>query len=307
MPQPQSAIIPHSGCYASFLSLRLNKSSGAVATVRTVSHQLAAMTDDIIAEYGACGLVASIAFGAQIWPQLSATMPRQLKPFSALGRGEVSVVPSESDLFFHCHSQAVGINFLLCQKLLAALSDSVTVVGETQGFLFLDSRDLTGFIDGTENPEREDERREVALIGSEDSDFAGGSYVLAMPFIHNLGKWQTLDVTEQEKVIGRTKADSIELDETQRPATAHISRVVIEEEGDELEILRHSMPLGTASGDKGLFFLAYSRRLDIFEKMLARMYGESGDGLHDHLMDFSHATSGAYFFAPSQDLLDSWQ
>ena len=66
------------------------------------------------------------------------------------------------------------------------------------------------------------------------------------------------------------------------------------------------MPYGQASGDKGLFFLAYSKRLDIYEKMLAHMYGNSDDGIQDHLMEFSQAVSGAYFFAPSQSLLDSW-
>ena len=33
--------------------------------------------------------------------------------------------------------------------------------------------------------------------------------------------------------------------------------------------------------------------------MLARMIGSEGDGLHDRLMEFSRAVSGANFFAPS--------
>ncbi|MBL4851703.1 MAG: Dyp-type peroxidase [Gammaproteobacteria bacterium] len=306
MSQPQSAIIPHSGRYGSFISLRLNGTVNPITTVRAVGHRLASMTADIRAEYNDSNLVASIAFGSNIWQKLAQTMPQQLKPFKTIGQGAVSATAGEVDLFFHCHSNAVDINFLLCQNLLAALSDSVSVINETQGFLFLDNRDLTGFIDGTENPEEEQERCDVALIGSEDIASAGGSYVLAMRFIHDLDRWQKLDVSAQENIIGRTKVDSVELNENSLPDTAHISRVVIEEKGEELEILRHSMPYGTASGDKGLFFLSYSRRLDIYEKMLAHMYGESGDGLHDHLMDFSHAPSGSYFFAPSQTLLNSW-
>jgi len=268
MQQPQPAIIPHTGRYGSFISLQLNKGAHAIATVRAVGHRLTLLTANIVAEHSECKLVSSIAFGARIWPQLSGTMPQQLKPFTELGQNAVSVTSSEADILFHCHSKAVDINFLLCQNVLAAFSGSVTVIDETQGFLFLDDRDLTGFIDGTENPEEAEERRHIALIGSDDADFIGGSYVLAMRFIHNLGKWQSLDVPTQETIIGRTKAASIELHENIRPATAHISRVVIEEDGSELEIVRHSMPYGTASGDKGLFFLAYSRRLDIYEKML---------------------------------------
>ena len=80
--------------------------------------------------------------------------------------------------------------------------------------------------------------------------------------------------------------------------TAHISRVVIREKGEELEIVRHSFPYGTTS-EAGLFFIAYNKNMDTFEKMLRRMMGTSGDGLHDQLMDFTRAVSGATFFAPS--------
>ncbi len=306
MPQPQSAIIPHTATYGSFISLKLSDTENSIAIVRAASHRLASLTTDIIAEHNEPSLAASIAFGFKAWGQLSNVQPKQLKPFTNLGHGDISANSTDADIFFHCHCNTVGINFLLCQRLLAALSDSVRVIDETHGFLYLDNRDLTGFIDGTENPKDTQERRDIALIGHEDPDFVAGSYVLAMRFIHDLEKWGSLNVSEQENIIGRTKADSIELDEDKLPETAHISRVVIEEDGGELEILRHSMPYGKASSDKGLFFLAYSKRLDIYEKMLAHMYGETSDGLHDHLMDFSKAAESAYFFAPSQDLLNGW-
>jgi putative iron-dependent peroxidase len=34
------------------------------------------------------------------------------------------------------------------------------------------------------------------------------------------------------------------------------------------------------------------------------MFGTSGDGLHDHLTDFTHPVSGSYYFAPSLDALE---
>jgi putative iron-dependent peroxidase len=76
----------------------------------------------------------------------------------------------------------------------------------------------------------------------------------------------------------------------------------IEEHGEELEIVRHSFPYGTLT-EAGLFFIAYTKDLTIPEKMLSRMFGTSGDGLHDHLMDFTRAVSGATFFAPSLKVL----
>jgi len=106
--------------------------------------------------------------------------------------------------------------------------------------------------------------------------------------VHALDAWAQLSVAEQEKVIGRRKRDSQELSDRAKPPTAHISRTVIEVDGEELEIVRHSFPYGTTS-ESGLFFLAYTRDLAIPEQMLARMIGTSGDGLHDRLMEFSRA------------------
>ena len=40
-------------------------------------------------------------------------------------------------------------------------------------------------------------------------------------------------------------------------------------------------------------------------RLLQRMLGVSGDGKHDRLMDFTHAVTGATFFAPSLPMLKS--
>ena len=130
---------------------------------------------------------------------------------------------------------------------------------------------------------------------------AGGAFVIAQKWVHDLGSSTRSARTEQEAVIGRTKPDSVELDD--KPPTAHIARVVIEEDGEELEIYRRSTPYGTV-GELGLYFLAFSADPTRFDKMLARMFGTSGDGVHDHLTDFTRPVSGSYYFAPSLDDLD---
>ena len=79
--------------------------------------------------------------------------------------------------------------------------------------------------------------------------------------------------------------------------------MVIEEDGEELEIYRRSTPYGTV-GELGLYFLAFSADPTRFTKMMARMFGISGDGAHDHLTDFTRPVSGAFYFAPSLDDLD---
>jgi putative iron-dependent peroxidase len=89
-----------------------------------------------------------------------------------------------------------------------------------------------------------------------------------------------------------------------KPPTAYISPVVIEEEGQELAIVRNSFPYGSTS-EAGLFCIPYNWTPNTFEKMLARRMGASGDGVHDHLMDYTRAVSGANFFAPPLRVLRS--
>jgi putative iron-dependent peroxidase len=124
-------------------------------------------------------------------------------------------------------------------------------------------------------------------------------------YVHDLERFHALSVEEQEAAIGRTKPDSVELDDDAKPPTAHIARVVVEgEDGEELELFRRSTPFGDV-GEHGLLFVAFSRDLDRIDLMLRRMFGLAGDGLHDRLMDFTRATTGSHWFVPSLDSLDA--
>jgi putative iron-dependent peroxidase len=177
------------------------------------------------------------------------------------------------------------------------LGGIATVSEETSSWPYQHDRDLTGFIDGTENPPV-DEAAGVAVVP--DGPGAGGSHVVAMRWVHDLAAFHRLAVAEQEATIGRTKPDSVELDA--KPPTAHISRVVIEEDGEELEIYRRSAPYGRVQ-ELGLYFVAFSADRTRFDKMLARMFGTAGDGVHDHLTDFTKPVSGSYYFAPSLEAI----
>ena len=265
------------------------------------------MVAEVLKEDPRAEVTGSVSFGSEFWDAVSpAKRPRLLHPFAAI-KGDNRVAPATGgDLLFHISSHRHDLNFELARRIMTELGTSVEVLEDVHGFTYMDSRDLTGFIDGTANPKGDKERSQAARIGGEDKAFAGGSYVLTQRYIHDLEQWQRLAVKEQEKIIGRTKPDSVELDEKAKPPTAHISRVEIEEDGEELKIVRHSYPYGNASGESGLFFIAYARDLTIFEKMLNNMYGVAGDGLHDHLMDYTRAVSGAFFFTPSLEVLGSF-
>lgn len=112
-----------------------------------------------------------------------------------------------------------------------------------------------------------------------------------------------LPVEEQERVIGRTKTDSVELAEDEKPPTAHIARVEMTVGGEELEIFRRSVPYGTAE-EHGLYFVAFSAERSRYDRMLSRMFGTASDGVHDRLTDFSRPMGSAYYFAPSLNALN---
>ena len=165
----------------------------------------------------------------------------------------------------------------------------------------MDSRDLTGFVDGTENP-KDAHRAEVALLPA--GPFAGGSYIDIQRYIHDLAAWNRLSVTQQEQIIARTKQTDEEFATEDKPETAHIKRVSIKEDGESLEILRHSMPYGTVS-EHGLYFISYAGRPDTFRRMLEQMIVADKAGHYDHLLNFSRAVTGASFFAPPRDWLEA--
>ena len=119
------------------------------------------------------------------------------------------------------------------------------VVDEVHGFKYFDERDLLGFVDGTENPTGAAAVTTPRSIGDEDPDFAGGSYVIVQKYLHDLTRWNALPVEEQERVIGRTKLDDIELPDDVKPSNSHVAlNTITDDDGEERQIVRDNMPFG---------------------------------------------------------------
>jgi len=305
LAQPQAGILPEPNRFALFLILQVPDAKTNGRAVARLAARILEMTHRQGKLYLQSKLVCITGFGSEFWDVVSPDKrPAGLRPFKSIAVEGRSAPNTGGDLLFHIISQRQDVNLELARQIRSALAGMVEIKEEVHGFRYFDKRDLTGFIDGTENPKGK-ERAEVALIGREDPEFAGGSYVYTQRYVHNLELWESVPRREQEKVIGRRKSDSTELSDRLKPPTAHISRVVIEEDGKELEIVRHSFPYGTTS-EAGLFFIAYTKNLDICDKMLARMIGTSTDGHHDHLLHYTQAVSGATFFAPSLKTLTSF-
>ncbi|ELP5728455.1 Dyp-type peroxidase [Vibrio vulnificus] len=296
MSLAQTAILPEAGPFALYTLLKIKQNP---AKVLAQLQSLPALVEELNLTQPSADLTLSIAFSKSFWQQLDVAMPEELIDFPVLGEGEIVAPSTDVDVLLHCHSQRHDLHFYLLRKFLTEVAEDVVVVDETYGYRYLDSRDMTMFVDGTENPKAE-KRAEVALIP--DGEFTGGSYVMVQRFEHNLPAWNRLNVSAQEKVIGRTKPDSIELDDV--PAASHVGRVDIKEEGKGLKIVRHSLPYGSVTGAHGLLFIAYCHTLHNFKAMLESMYGVT-DGKTDQLLRFTKAVTGAYFFAPSNKMLSS--
>jgi putative iron-dependent peroxidase len=178
------------------------------------------------------------------------------------------------------------------------LSPYATLDREQRGWSYHHNRDLTGFEDGTENPTL-DEAPEIALI-ADGKPGAGGSVLLFQVWKHNKNTFDELPVAAQEAVIGRTKADSIELDEAHMPANSHVSRTTLDVDGKELDIFRRNVPYGTVS-DNGTLFVGFSAEQFRLESMLKQMAGIGGP--RDALTHYTEPLTGAYYFIPSVQAL----
>jgi putative iron-dependent peroxidase len=172
------------------------------------------------------------------------------------------------------------------------LGPLAVVAEETSSWPYQHDRDLTGFIDGSENPDLI-EAREVAVI-ADGSPGAGSSVLLLQRWTHDAPVWESLPVTEQEAVIGRTKAESVELDD--KPPDSHVARNDQDQFG---KIFRRNMPYGTVT-DHGTMFVGFSADQGRLREMLENMAGLT-DGVRDALTKYTQAVTGAYYVVPSTE------
>ncbi|MFD2180300.1 Dyp-type peroxidase [Veronia pacifica] len=295
MENAQGGIVPEAGAFALYALIKIKKD-----TLKVIDRccDLASLAADIAHSQPGSQLKAAVSFSPAVCQSLSLSVPDDFSAFTSLGKKDAVAPATDCDVLVHIHSERHDLNFHALRALLAPIADEVTVIDETYGYRYLDSRDMTGFIDGTENPKKYDARADVAII--KEGECTGGSVVLHQRYVHKLSAWEQLEVDKQEKIIGRTKADSIELSEM--PVDSHVGRVDIKEKGKGLKIVRHSLPYGTVSGEHGLLFLAYCNNQHNLDVMVKSMFGES-DGNTDAMLRYSSAVTGAYMYAPSTSQL----
>lgn len=303
--EPQSVDAPLSHA-AVFLVVTIAPGDAAMLRARSIIADIGALVRTVGFRNLSGHLSCNVGIGSAAWDRLDRERrPSQLRPFAEVRGSAHTAVATPGDLLFHIRAEQSDLCFELERLLLNALGDAITVVDEVQGFRYFDDRDLLGFVDGTENPTGNALYR-AALIDDEDAEFAGGSYVVVQKYLHNLTTWDALSVSEQEGVIGRTKADNVELDDAPGHKSHKTLNTIVDANGVEHDILRDNMPFGRpGQGEFGTYFIGYARDLSIIEQMIRNMFVGDPVGEYDRILDFSTAVTGTTFFVPSHDLLES--
>ncbi len=240
---------------------------------------------------GGVNLVAG--FRPELWRSVATgQIPDEVHCFNEdlIGADGYSMPATQHDSVLWISGSAYDVVFDVARQSIAALAPMASVAEETTSWPYHHDRDLTGFIDGTENPTLID-AADVALVASPGPG-AGGSILLLQKWVHDATSWEAASAYEQETVIGRRKSDSEELDP--KPADSHVARTDQDEFG---QIFRRNMPYGTVVAH-GTMFVGFSSDQRRFIAMLESMVGVK-DGRRDSLTRFTRALTGAYYFIPS--------
>ena len=291
---------------AIFLVVALNPGPDNRTTLRSFCGDLASLLRAVGFRDVEGGLSCVLGFGSEAWDQLfGPPRPAELHPFREIRAGDRHAVSTPGDLLLHIRAKRMDLCFELATQIMARIGDAVSPVDEVHGFRYFDDRDLIGFVDGTENPTGQ-AAIDAVIVGDEDTEFAGGSYVIVQKYLHDLDGWNALSTEVQEGIIGRKKLSDIELDDSVKPSSAHNALTTIVEDGREIKILRDNMPFGRAAQDEfGTYFIGYSRSPSTIEQMLENMFIGRPPGNYDRLLDFSRAVTGNLFFAPSATFLEN--
>ncbi len=300
----QPVLAPLTGA-AVFLVLTVRDTDDAVATTRALLGDLAGLVRAVGSRDPLGTLTCVAGIGSDAWDRLvGPPRPAELHPFVELRAGDRHAPATPGDLLLHVRAGRNDLCYELATVVMRRLHGAVDTADEVQGFSYFDQRDLIGFVDGTENPSGA-EAVDATLVGDEDATFAGGSYVIVQKYLHDLARWDALPVAEQERIVGRTKLDNIELADDVKPPDAHNALTVIEEDGVELQILRDNMAFGNPGhGEHGTYFIGYARTPRVTEQMLRNMFVGRPEGTYDRLLDFSRAVTGGLFFVPPASLLE---
>ncbi len=244
---------------------------------------------------GGVNLVAG--FRPELWRDaVPGDLPAELAGFNEhlVGVDGFTMPATQHDAVLWLSGSAYDVIFDVARAAIDELRGLASIAGETSSWPYRHDLDLTGFIDGTENPTLI-EAAELVVV-PDGSPGAGGTILLLQKWEHDAAAWESLSVERQELVIGRRKADSTELED--KPGYSHVASTDQDSFG---KIFRRNMPYGTVT-DHGTMFVGFSAEQKPLASMLESMAGLVS-GTRDALTLYTHPLTGAYYFVPSTESL----
>lgn len=246
-----------------------------------------------------CGANIVIGVRPELWAQVAdpQDVPENVHGFNEpmQGKDGYSMPATQHDAWLYVASSSRSQCFDVSHKILDDLKPYFKVADETIGWVYEKNRDLTGFEDGTENPGTFEAPSVVAIPDGKPG--AGASILLFQKWVHQTQEWESLSTEEQEDAIGRTKVDSVELDDEEKPESSHVARSVVEVDGEELDVYRRNVAYGDR-GEHGTVFVGFTFDQWRMNEMLRRMAGADG-GPRDMLTYFTTAITGSWYVCPS--------
>jgi putative iron-dependent peroxidase len=262
---------------------------------------------DLRADCAAQGVNLGLFFGPSLLKDLTDDIPDDFQPYPGYESKDGKVAKAtQEELLLWVHSDRKGLCWDTQYKFRTAVEGHMNVARETITFIFKNSLDLTGFIDGTGNPEPKDQHDRAIVPDGKKG--AGGTYCIAQRWVHDLKYFNNLSLTDQQNTFGRTKSDSTRL-EKQVP-TSHLAHVELRQ-GETAdagkpkrgEMVRRSTPYAFHDGTVGLYFMGFCREQAPLRERMEAIYGLNGQA-RDALTNYSTPASGSYYFAPSVETLD---
>jgi putative iron-dependent peroxidase len=238
-----------------------------------------------------------IGFRPELWRDIVPDdAPADVEGFNKEIRGtEGFVMPNtQHDALVWLSGSAYDVIFDMAREVIHDLASQASLGEETSSWPYRHDRDLTGFVDGSENPTLLDAPSDALL--PEGVPGAAGSVLLLQKWKHKTTEWEAVPVAQQELIMGRTKLDSIELEN--KPADSHVARTDQDEFGN---IFRRNMPYGNV-GNHGTVFVGFSADQKRLSRMLDSMAGLIS-GTCDALTRYTQPLTGSYYFVPSVESL----
>ncbi len=275
---PQAGILADLTSHARYLTFRLVEPSQAGEALARLATEVG---DDLVIGLGA-PLV--MALGKQV---------TGLTGFPCMQGATIAIPATQAALWCWLKGDDPGVLLHRGHQLARLLAPAFIVEEVIDAFKYQQGRDLTGYEDGTENPQ-EAAAVQAAIVQQSGPGMDGSSFVAVQQWQHDFDRFHALSQSAQDNSIGRRQSDNEELQDA--PESAHVKRTAQEDFDPQAFVVRRSMPW--LEGDRsGLVFVAFGESFGAFEALLTRMLGLE-DGVTDALFEFTRPLTGSYFWCP---------